>query len=135
MIAAARSHERGAGLIPTIGGVMVFLAFLTFAVQLTLNLYGTSAVTAAAHDAARIVAGAGAGAGVDDAAVAMAEDRARQVLGEVGATARFEWSITPDVVRLRVSADNPRVVLPALGGRLGFDRVDRTVEVRREVLR
>jgi hypothetical protein len=38
-------------------------------------------------------------------------------------------------VALRVQAVNPRVVLPALGAQLGFDTVDRTVRVRREVLR
>lgn len=125
--------ESGVGLIPTIAGFLVFLGFLTFAVQLTLNLYATSAVTAAAYDAARIVAGSEADA--SDTARAEAEAHARRVLGQVGERARFDWTVDGEVVALRVEVDNPRVVLPALGGRLGFDTVERTVTVRREVLR
>ena len=48
----------GTGLISTIAGVTVFLAFLLFAVQLLMNLHATSAVTDAAWDGARHVAGA-----------------------------------------------------------------------------
>ena len=40
----------------TFAGVLVFLVFLLFAVQLLFNLYATSAVTAAGLDAARVVA-------------------------------------------------------------------------------
>ncbi|MGH2685610.1 MAG: hypothetical protein ACRDJP_09110 [Actinomycetota bacterium] len=118
--------ERGAGLIGTIAGVAVFLAFLLFAVQLLFNLYATSAVTAAAYDAARVVAGS---AGGD---VTRAEDRARQVLGRYAERVSFQWSLDADTVSLRVTAENPTFLLPALGGAVGFDEIDRTVRVRVE---
>jgi hypothetical protein len=125
--------ETGTGLVPMIGGFVVFLALLTFAVQLCLNLYATTAVTGAAYDAARIVAGSEAGG--EESARLEAEAHARQVLGRLGEQTRFEWIVDGDDVALRVQAVNPRVVLPALGAQLGFDTVDRTVRVRREVLR
>jgi len=124
---SARSGaDRGAGLIGTIAGVTVFLAFLLFAVQLLFNLYATSAVTAAAYDAARVVAGS---AGGD---VARAEDHARQVLGRYAERVTFQWSVDADTVALRVTAENPIFLLPAVGGAVGFDEIDRTVRVRVE---
>ena len=127
--ADARTGERGAGLIGTIAGVTVFLAFLLFAVQLLFNLYATSAVTAAAYDAARLVAGG------EQPDVARAEDHARQVLGRYADRISFDWTVDDDVVALRVTAENPTFLLPALGGSLGFDEIDRTVRVRVERLR
>ena len=126
-----RRRERGAGLIGTIAGVTVFLAFLLFAVQLLFNLYATSAVTAAAYDAARLVAGAGGG----PADVPRAEAHARAVLGRYAGRVAFEWAVDDEVVALRVVADNPSFLLPAVGGSLGFDEIDRTVRVRVERLR
>ena len=127
--AERRGRDAGAGLVGTIAGVTVFLAFLLFAVQLLFNLYATSAVTAAAYDAARLVAGG------DAPDVARAEDHARQVLGRYADRVSFDWSVDGDVVALRVTAENPTFLLPALGGSLGFDEIDRTVRVRAERLR
>lgn len=123
---AGRRSERGAGLIATVSGVTVFLAFLLFAVQLLFNLYATSAVTAAAYDAARLVAGS------DGGDTTLAEDHARQVLGRYADRVTFEWSVDADDVALRVTARNPTFLLPALGGALGLDEIDRTVRVRVE---
>jgi hypothetical protein len=123
--------DGGAGLIGTVAGVTVFLAFLLFAVQLLFNLYATSAVTAAAYDAARLVAGGDGGGGT----VPRAEDHARQLLGRYARRVTFQWAVDDDVVALRVVADNPTFLLPALGGSLGFDEIDRTVRVRVERLR
>jgi hypothetical protein len=122
--------EAGAGLIGTIAGVTVFLAFLLFAVQLLFNLYAASAVTTAAYDAARVVAGSEGGG-----STATAETRARQVLGRYADRVTFEWAVDADDVALRVRATNPSFLLPALGGLLGFDEIDRTVRVRVERLR
>ena len=126
-----REQERGAGLIGTIAGVTVFLAFLLFAVQLLFNLYATSAVTAAAYDAARLVAGGDGGV----ADMPRAEHHARELLGRYADRVSFEWAVDDDVVALRVVADNPTFLLPTLGGSLGFDEIDRTVRVRVERLR
>lgn len=132
----ARRHalgDRGTGLISTVAGLLAFLAFLLFAVQLLLNLYATSTVTAAAGDAARLVAARGNAR--DAAAVARAEDHARALLGRFGEEVRFSWALDGGAVRLRVQAEAPRVVLPGLGGALGFDEIDRTVVARIEELR
>ena len=86
-------------------------------------------MTAAAYDAARMVAGGRA------ADVSSAEEHARQVLGRYADRVSFEWAVDGDVVALRVTAENPSFLLPAVGGSLGFDEIDRTVRVRVERLR
>ena len=113
----------------------VFLVLLLFAVHLVLNLYATSLVTAAAFDAARVVAGGDGGPGAE----AAAEEHARSLLeGYEGEEAlRFSWRYTStdgddlaDVVRLRVVAHHPTRLLPSVG--LPFQRLDRTFTVRIE---
>lgn len=129
------SRERGAGLFGTIAGVTVFLAFLTVAVQILMNLYSASVVTSAAYDAARQVAAAGAGPPLHEDAKARAEARARDLLGRLGDDTEFTWiEDDPAVVQLRVVARSPRFLLPAVDGALGLDEVDRTVTVRLEEL-
>jgi Flp pilus assembly protein TadG len=130
--ARRRRRERGAGLIGTIAGVTVFLAFLTFAVQLLFNLYTATVVTSATYDAARLVADDETQP-PDGAELRRAEDQARQTLGRVGDDATFTWDLAdPDVVRLRVQARSPRFLLPVIDTRLGLDLIDRTVTVRVE---
>jgi hypothetical protein len=131
--------DRGAGLIGSIAGVTVFLAFLLFTVQLLMNLHTTSMVSSAAHEAARTVAQAALASG-DDPALADArtrgEQQARTLLGEFGHRVRFDWSAsTADTVVLRVRAEALRFTIPGLPASLGFDRVDRTIRVRVESLR
>jgi hypothetical protein len=126
--------DRGAGLIASIAGVTAFLAFLTVAVQILVNLHTASVVTSVAYDAARQVAADGAGR--DDADLAAAESFARSLLGRVGDDAEFEWiDDDPSVVQLRVIARSPRFLLPVVDGALGLDVIDRTVTVRVEELR
>ncbi|MDQ6696583.1 MAG: hypothetical protein M3Z46_03895 [Actinomycetota bacterium] len=130
--------ERGAGLVGTFAGVLVFIVFLLFAVQLLFNLYATSAVTAAGLDAARVVAAEQIdhrdAAGVE-AATAQAEAKARAVLGRYGNHVSFGWRIDNEVVRLHLRVTNPRVFFGRLGSAIGFDTVDRTVQVRVEKYR
>lgn len=127
--------DEGSGLVGTVAGVTVFLAFLLFAVQLLTNLYATSVVTSAAYDGARQVAEAGSGA-EGAAGRSAAEDHVRSLLGGYGERVRFDWSGTDDdVVRLRVTAENPTFLLRSLGGRLPFTDMDRTVVVRVERFR
>jgi hypothetical protein len=109
-------------------GVLVFLALVLGATQVVLNLYATSAVTAAAHDAASIAAGL-------DGDVAVAEAHARAVLGRFGDDVTFTWTVDADRVTLRIHADNPNIVVPVLDRALGYDEIDRTVTVRREAFR
>ena len=126
--------DRGAGLLSTVAGVVVFLSFLLFAVQLLFGLYATSAVNAVANDAASRAAAAG------EPPVALIEAEARAGLGEVGRTARFTWSEDdadadgePDTVVLEVVVRPPRFLPVALGGTVGADEIRRTVRIRREV--
>ena len=128
-----RAAERGAGLVPTLAGVTVFLALLLVAVQVVYDLYATSAVTAAAYDAARVVAGSDADGRAGS--VSQAEGAARRVLGDYGARVQFSWNVGVDTVELRVVANNPGFLPVALRRPLGADRVDRTVVVRRERVR
>lgn len=127
--------DRAAGLLSTSFGLLFFLGFLFFAVQLTFNLYATSVVTSAAYDAARRVATASQHPPTDEQ-LDLAVAHARAVLGRYGDNASFEWDLSdPDVVRLRVRAVNPRFLAPPLDVLVGHDVVDRTVVVRVEQVR
>lgn len=129
----AATVESGTGLIGSVAGVSVFLCFVLFAVQIAYDLYATSAVTAAAFDAARVVAGAEARG--DHAAVTRAEADARRVLGTYGERVRFEWSVDDDHIAVRVQATNPGFLPAAVRRPLGVDHVDRTVRARVERVR
>jgi hypothetical protein len=119
------ARDRGAGMLGTAFGLTVVLGLLTVAVQLLLNLQAASVVTAAAHDSARLVA--------SDVPVAAAEAHARDLLGGLADGARFEWDRgDPDVVRLRVVARAPRVLVPLLELPLGLDDIERTATARVE---
>ncbi|MEX2659115.1 MAG: hypothetical protein WD232_05425 [Acidimicrobiales bacterium] len=121
--------ERGSGLVSTLAGVTMFLGLLFFAVHLVLNLYGASTVTAIAFDAARIAAGS---EGDESSAQVYAED----MLGGYARRGALQliWSSDADVVRLRIIADHPTAdLLPLVD--FPFDTTDRTIMVRREVVR
>ena len=75
---------------------------------------------------------AGAGEGGGRVPAAEAEQRARALLGRFGDEARFTWASDGDSVSLRIEGEAPRVLLGAVGGAIGLDRIDRTVRVRIE---
>jgi hypothetical protein len=125
--------DRGAGLLSTAAGVVVFLVFLLFAVQLLFGLYASSTVTAVAHDAAVRAASASA------PPLERIEGDARRSLGEVGAAAQFRWDLDDsdgdgldDTVVLEVVAAPPRVLPSSISGAVGWDDIRRTVRVRIE---
>jgi hypothetical protein len=130
---AATTRQHGIGLVGSLAGVVVFLMFLLFAVQLAYDLYATSAVTSAAFDAVRVVAGSDAAE--DSAARSEAEESVRRVLGRYGERVTFTWTVDDDVVALRVEATNPSFLPTALRRPLRLDEVDRTVRARVERLR
>ncbi len=126
-------RDRGAGLLSTVAGVVVFLMFLLFAVQLLFGLYSASTVNAVANDAAVRAASSGA------PPLAVIEAEARRSLGEVGSSASFRWGVddadgdgAADTVVLEVVADPPRFVPRSLGGAVGLEEIRRTVRVRSE---
>ncbi|MEY2475796.1 MAG: hypothetical protein QOG87_1111 [Actinomycetota bacterium] len=118
-------------MISSIFGLFVVLVLLLLAVQVVYDLYATSAVTAAAYDAARVVAGADGG----PSAIPVAEDGARQALGRYGERLEFSWAVDGDVVQLHVTATNPGFLPAAMRRPLGVDAVDRTVRLRTERVR
>jgi hypothetical protein len=129
----ASSADRGTGLISTAAGVVVFLVFLLFAVQLLFGLYAASTVNAVANDAAVQAAGAGA------PPLEVIEAQARESLGEVGDTASFQWAADdgdgdgePDTIVLEVVVRPPRFIPSSIGGAIGLDEIRRTVRVRLE---
>ena len=127
------AEDRGAGLVSTTAGVTVFLVLLLFSTQVLYNLYATSVVTAAAYDAARVVAGAAA-RGDTLGAEQAGKARFRQLLGRYG-TDRVEaldfGESTDDVVVLHVRSRNPNLLLGRVGRR-AFGVIDRRVRVRVE---
>lgn len=130
--------EAGSTLIGALGGVSIFLVLMFFAVHLVLNLYGTSVVTAAAFDAARLRAG-GSGVAVSEAE---AEGVLVNLLDGYASAGQLEvfWSYPDadgdgevDLVALRVVATHPGA--PLSGVAIPFQHIDRTISVRQERLR
>lgn len=128
--------DRGTALFATAIGVLVFLLFVLFSVQLLFSLYATSTVTAVTNDAVQRAATAGA---VDLAAI---EDDAREGLGSVGAAAEFSWERedadgdgSADTIALRVTASPPRFIPPSIGDAVGLTEVVHTARARIEEFR
>jgi len=123
------------------------LVIALFATQVVFDLYARSAVTSAAVEAARSVAGFASGesdAGNATVAgrqqvVAVAESRARAALGRWGGVTSFSWRfLPPDGPPTSVELD-VRFDATAAGFNLagplalpGLNRFDRTVRVRVE---
>ena len=133
---SGRADERGTGLVGTTLGVTFFLAFVLLATQVLLGLYTTSLVTAAAVDAATVVAHN------DDPTNPLvqqdATDRARRRLGAFASQPgrmELEWAATTtDDVIVTVHARAMTVLPSSLGHLIGTD-VNRTIHVRAEHLR
>lgn len=121
-------RERGTGLIGSVAGVTVFLALLTVAVQVLVDLYQTSVVTAVGYDVARSVATR------PEQPLSSATARVRDLLGGVGDDAEITWDVdeSDGVVRLHLVVPTRRFLLPVVSGPLGIDEVDRTITVRIE---
>ena len=130
-------RERGAGLVGTSAGFLVFLLMMLAAVQILFNLYATSMVTAAAHDAARDVASFDAAAD-RCGAVAAAEASFVRSLGDYGAAghATLHWTCNnPNVVRVRVVAQHPSILPERFAALSSLTNLDRTIEIRAEARR
>ena len=128
--------DLGVGLIASAAGILVFLVFLLFAVQLLFGLYASSTITAVANDAA-LRAASPTSPGVE-----RIEADARASLGRIGDDATFAWSVydsdgdgIDETVVLEVVARPPRFIPRSIGGSIGLDEVRRTVRVREERFR
>jgi len=114
--------------VSSLAGVTMFLAFLLLAVHVVIGLYAASVVTDAATAGARRVAGSSL---TDDpGAPNGAEAKIRTALGALGDSASITWDLDPDTVAVTV-----RVRRPTFLRAFGAGSIERTVRVRREVLR
>ena len=117
----------------------MFLVGLLLAVQVLINLYAASVVTAVTTDSARMVArSANAGGAPSPAELARAERdaeaHARALLGGYSSRVTFTWQYDParrDVV-VRVVADNPNFLIPNIAVTQPLTHIDRTIRVRHE---
>lgn len=124
-----RERDRGTAYVGTLVGSAIFILFLLLGAQTLIHLFASSAVSAAAFDAAEAVA-------TDPDAmpqeIPVAESQARLRLGGLGRRASFRWEeADADQVVLEVSVRSPGF-LPFSSSLL---RVDRTVVVRTETFR
>lgn len=119
-------REDGVGLVSSLAGVFVFLAFLLFAAQILVHLFTTSYVNAAAFDAARLASGSG------DVSPGAAAEHGSRVLGPFGARSDFEVTKDADQVTVRVRGESPALLPRVFGRIIGAESIDRTVILRRE---
>jgi len=130
----AREHERGAGVIGTSAGFLVFMLLMLMAVQVLFNLYANTIVTAAAHDAARSVASFSAGEEPCDR-VPAANRELVDSLGDYAdaAVISLAWVCDGgDVVVLSISALHPTVLPERMRGLLGLGSLEREITIRVE---
>ena len=120
-------EEAGVGLVSSVAGIFVFLAFLLFAAQVLVHLFATSYVNAAAFDAARLASGSAGDA-------AQAREHGMDVLGSYSErVSTFDVAVGAESVTVHVQARSP-ALLPAMFGRvLGTSSIDRRVTLRREL--
>ena len=123
------ADEAGTAVVGTLVGFLIFMVLMLLGLQTLIHLYATSAVTAAANEAAQQVATAGGAR----QGVPAAEAEARASLGAFGARrTRFDWiEVDGDQVVLRVTATSPGL-LPLSGS---LQRISRTVTLRTERFR
>ncbi|MEX1177428.1 MAG: hypothetical protein WEB09_03110 [Nitriliruptor sp.] len=133
---ASLASEEGSGPLTTVFGTTIFLLFLLFAVQVLLHLYGTSTVSAAAFDGARLMAAE------DGIGCPAARAHVRGILGDYGASAVVDCRLVPpgspevvEVVEVRVVAPSPAPLVENLFGGFDLGDIERTARVRVEVFR
>ncbi|MFT7646503.1 MAG: hypothetical protein ACI8Y4_001238 [Candidatus Poriferisodalaceae bacterium] len=117
--------EEGSGLIPLTWGLLMFFMLLFLAVQIVINMYATSTVSALGHDAARRAAGAGA----TPAAMSDAESWFVGQLGDSVTVESIAWDRSGGSLSLSISVSPPNLMI----GRIGLlDPIERTYSVRIE---
>jgi len=114
--------ERGAGLFSSAFGVLFFLVFLLFAMQLLWGMYATTVVTAAAYDAGRT----SARTGDPDAGAA----RFARSVGGYDATVAI--AVGDETVVVTVTGENPLLLPDRFARTLPFGTIERRLEIRRE---
>lgn len=124
MNAPRLADERGAGVISSVWGVLIFFIFLFMAVHVLTYLYATSRVEAAAYDAARRLSG--------EQSISAAEVE-RQVVDILG-TSRSGIAVrsSRNLITTRVTVTIDSTVPPLLRDLNVLERIERTVVLRTE---
>ncbi len=122
-----RRSETGTGLLASTWSVLAFFMFLFLAVQIGVNLYSTSTVSALGYDAARRAASSGG----TRTAVAEAETWLRARLGSSLEVSNIAWQTHGGVVRLDLDVQPPSLMIDS-DSSLGSRRITRRFEVRTE---
>jgi hypothetical protein len=118
--ARGNARCRGSGLVALTGGLIVFLLLLLFAVQLSVNLYARSQVTAAGFDAAR----RGAGYENDQRRSAATVEAARgcvRCLDRRAAVAHFDGDAGASSERFRIDADPAALLVVFVLGSISLE--------------
>lgn len=120
-------RERGTGLITSAVSVLVVIVVLTTTAQVAFHLQATSAVGAAAAEAARAVA-------IGEATCTDVPALVRRRLGAYSETAgaRIECRAGPAAVTVRVRTSHPSLVPAGFRDALPLMSVDRTARAHRE---
>lgn len=133
----AQPGEQGDGVLSTFVGVLMFLVFLLFTVQVTTHLHATTVVTTAAFDSARLASAADPAARACAVPSAASLERASahftDLVGGLADHAAVTWAGTTSTeVVLSVAVTSPARLLNGTGVVTGLDRIERTVRLRRE---
>ena len=127
-------RQRGAGVIGTSAGFLVFLLLLLVAVQVLFNLYANTMVSAAAHDAARSVAAYRDGSDSCEAVDTATQDFVSNLGGyHEAASVTLRWDCArADAIAVEVSARHPTILPQRMRGLLGLGEFERIITVHRE---
>ncbi len=126
---ARPASSRGVGIFSSVFGLLFFLTFLLFAVQIVYSLYATSVISAAAYDAGRQLARTG------DPLIA--EARFADTVGTYDASAVFSFEGgtsfgDAETIVVSVMGANPTLLPDRFAGPLPFATVHRTIRIRNE---
>ncbi|MEM7285098.1 MAG: hypothetical protein AAF480_02010 [Actinomycetota bacterium] len=106
-------------------GLLFFLLFLLFAVQVLWSLYATTVVTSAAYDAGRLAARTG-----DSTA---GEARFASTIGSYDADVAISVPAGVGVVTVTITGENPSMLPDRFARVMPFGTIERTIEIRNEV--
>jgi hypothetical protein len=126
---------RAAGLLSAVFGLAFFLAFMLFATQISVRLYASATITDDAYRAARIVAGGAVQRQGPNGVAAAVEAQSARLRDRYGAlTPEIVWGpLDGDQIVLSLTVHPNGELIGGLDGLLGFDSIQRTVRVHREV--
>jgi hypothetical protein len=122
-------------LLSAVFGLAFFLAFMLFATQISVRLYASATITDDAYRAARIVAGESVQRQGPDGVAAAMDAQSTRLRDRYGAlTPEITWGpLDGEQILLTLTVHPQGELIGGLDGLLGFDTIERTVRVHREV--